>query len=76
MDPIVADSNRRYFANARLGLSVAGLVVVLLACSGFYAWWMRPKEVAAAKPRPLPPSSSRSFRLKQILRLRRPRRFR
>ena len=54
MDPIVADTNRRYFANARLGLSVAGLVVVLLACSGFYAWWMRPKEVAAAKPRPLP----------------------
>ena len=54
MDPIVADSNRRYFANARLGLSVAGLVVVLLACSGFYAWWMRPKEVATANPRPLP----------------------
>ena len=55
LDPIVADSNRHYFASARLGLSVAGLVVVLLACSGFYAWWMRPKEVAAAKPRPLPP---------------------
>ena len=54
LDPIVADSNRRYFANTRLGLSVAGLVVVLMACSGFYAWWMRPKEVAAAKPRPLP----------------------
>lgn len=53
MDPIVADSNHRYFANARLGLSFAGFVVVLLACSGFYAWWMRPKEVAAAKPRPL-----------------------
>jgi cytoskeletal protein RodZ len=53
-DPIVADSNRYYFASTKLGLSVAGLVVVLLACSGFYAWWMRPKEVAAAKPRPLP----------------------
>jgi cytoskeleton protein RodZ len=52
LDPIVADSNRRYFANARLGLSVAGLAVVLVACSGFYAWWMRPKEVSAAKPRP------------------------
>src|SRR5689334_18058243 len=50
MDPIVADSNRRYFANARLGLSVAGLAVVLMACSGFYAWWMRPKEIASAKP--------------------------
>jgi hypothetical protein len=55
MDPIVADSNRRYFANARLGLSVAGLAAVLLACSGFYAWWIRPAEIAAAKPRPLPP---------------------
>ena len=52
MDPIVADSNRRYFANARLGLSVAGFVGVLMACSGFYAWWMRPKEVAPAKPMP------------------------
>jgi len=52
MDPIVADSNRRYFANARTGLSVAGLLAVLMACSGFYSWWMRPKEVAAAKPTP------------------------
>jgi cytoskeleton protein RodZ len=54
MDPIVADSNRHYFANARTGLSVAGLAVVLVACSGFYAWWMRPKEVSAAKPVPQP----------------------
>ena len=54
LDPIVADSNRHYFANARLGLSVAGFVAVLMACSGFYAWWSRPKEVAAAKP--LPPA--------------------
>src|SRR6185369_8153437 len=51
LDPIVADSNR-YFASTRLGLSVGGLVVVLMACSGFYAWWMRPKEVATAKPQP------------------------
>jgi cytoskeletal protein RodZ len=56
MDPIVADSNRRYFASARLGLSVTGLAVVLLACSGFYAWWTRPAEIAAVKPRPLPPA--------------------
>lgn len=54
LDPIVADSNRRYFASAKLGLSVVGLVAVLMACSGFYAWWIRPKEVAAAKPLPLP----------------------
>lgn len=52
LDPIVADSNRRYFANTRLGLSFGGLVVALVACSGFYAWWMRPAEVAAAKLRP------------------------
>jgi len=50
LDPIVADSNRNYFAHARTGLSVAGLAAVLVACSGFYAWWMRPKDVAAAKP--------------------------
>jgi cytoskeletal protein RodZ len=54
MDPIVADGNRNYFANARLGLSVAGLAVVLMACSGFYAWWIRPKEVATPKPQPAP----------------------
>ena len=58
MDPIVADSNRRYFASARMGLSVVGLVAVLLACSGFYAWWSRPAEAAAAKPRPVPPVRS------------------
>jgi cytoskeletal protein RodZ len=53
MDPIVADANR-YFARTKLGLSVSGLVVALMACSGFYAWWIRPKEVAAAKPQPPP----------------------
>jgi len=54
MDPIVADSNR-YFANTRLGMSVAGLVAALLGCSGFYAWWSRPAEAAGGKLRPLPP---------------------
>lgn len=51
-DPIVTDSNRLYFANTRLGLSVAGLAAVLLACSGFYAWWSRPAQAAAVHPRP------------------------
>jgi cytoskeleton protein RodZ len=55
MDPIVADNNRSYFAHTRLGGSVAGLVVALMACSGFYAWWSRPAEAAVAKMRPLPP---------------------
>ncbi len=39
VDPIVADSNRRYFSDRRVGLSVAALAVVLLGCSGFYTWW-------------------------------------
>jgi len=55
MDPIVLDSNRTYFASAKLGASVAGLVAVVLACSGFYAWWTQSAETAAAKPRTLPP---------------------
>jgi len=55
MDPIVADNNRSYFAHTRLGMSVAGLALALLACSGFYAWWSRPAEAAVAKARPLPP---------------------
>lgn len=39
VDPIVADSNRRYFSDRRVGYSVAALVFVLLGCSGFYTWW-------------------------------------
>jgi len=39
VDPIVADSNRRYFSDRRVGLSVAALSIVLLGCSGFYTWW-------------------------------------
>jgi cytoskeletal protein RodZ len=39
VDPIVADSNRRYFSDRRVGLSVAALAVVLLGCSGIYTWW-------------------------------------
>lgn len=41
VDPIVADSNRRYFSDRRVGLSVAALAVVLLGCSGFYTWWSK-----------------------------------
>jgi cytoskeleton protein RodZ len=54
MDPIVADSNRRYFASAKLGASVVGLAAVLFACSGVYAWWTRSAEAAATKPQSLP----------------------
>jgi hypothetical protein len=42
-DPLVQDFNR-YFSDRRIGMSVAGLAVVLLACSGFYAWWSRAPE--------------------------------
>ncbi len=39
VDPIIRDANRRYVPEGRIGLSVAALAAVLLACSGFYAWW-------------------------------------
>jgi|SRR5581483_2756002 len=51
LDPIVADSNRS-FSSAKLGGSLAGLVLALLACSGFYAWWSRPTQAAKGKPQP------------------------
>jgi cytoskeletal protein RodZ len=48
LDPIVADSNRRYFSDRRVGLSVAALVVVLLGCSGFYTWWTKASHTVQA----------------------------
>ena len=34
-----------------MGWSVVGLVIVLLGCSGFYAWWKRvPQAPAAVAP--------------------------
>jgi len=57
LDPIVRDGNRRYLPDRRLGLSMAGLVAVLLACSGFYAWWNRaPQAAASASVSQSPPS--------------------
>ena len=47
LDPIVRDGNRRYLTDGRLGLSLAGLIGVLLLCSGFYAWWNRAPQAAA-----------------------------
>jgi cytoskeleton protein RodZ len=56
LDPIVRDGNRRYLTDGRLGLSLAGLIGVLLLCSGFYAWWNRAPQAAAvarvSKPQP------------------------
>jgi hypothetical protein len=39
VDPIVRDGNRHYIPQGRTWMSVAALVAVLLACSGFYSWW-------------------------------------
>jgi cytoskeleton protein RodZ len=50
VDPIVKDGNRRYVPDRRLGVSMAGLVAVLLACSGFYAWWNKAPRMFAAVP--------------------------
>jgi hypothetical protein len=52
VDPIVADSNRRYFPDRRVGLSVAALAVVLLGCSGFYTWWNKTSRGVQSESRP------------------------
>lgn len=57
LDPIVEASNR-YFSGHRMGASLAGLLTVLLLCSGFYAWWNhtpKPEPAEAASARPAPP---------------------
>lgn len=50
LDPIVRDGNRRYFPDRRMGVSITGLVLVLMACSGFYAWWSKPRPVERVVP--------------------------
>jgi cytoskeleton protein RodZ len=56
LDPIVEDTNRRYFPGPRLGRSLTGLAAVLLVCSGFYAWWNKaprgrpPAQVTVEQP--------------------------
>ena len=47
-EPLLQDFNR-YMSDRRVGVSAAGLVGVLLVCSGFYSWWT--KTPAAASPR-------------------------
>ena len=49
VDPIVKDGNRRYFPDRRIGMSMAGLVLVVLACSGFYSWWNRAPVTAISR---------------------------
>src|SRR5580658_6156869 len=47
LDPLVEASNR-YFSNGRIGVPIAALAGVLLACSGFYGWWNQPPSQAKA----------------------------
>ncbi|HTS78782.1 MAG TPA: helix-turn-helix domain-containing protein [Bryobacteraceae bacterium] len=59
LDPIVRDGNRRYLPQTRIGVPLAALAAVLLACSGFYAWWNRaPQSVASAHSAPPPVADS------------------
>jgi cytoskeleton protein RodZ len=41
LDPLVVDTNRRYFSDRRLGWPVAGLIAVVVLCSGIYELWSR-----------------------------------
>jgi transcriptional regulator with XRE-family HTH domain len=58
LDPLVEASNR-YFGNHKIGVPMAVLAGVLLACSGFYGWWSQPRSQARAS-RSQPGASSRT----------------
>jgi cytoskeleton protein RodZ len=45
---LVQATNRRHIPDISMGWSVVGLVVVLLGCSGIYAWWKRVPQAPAA----------------------------
>jgi hypothetical protein len=50
LDPLVAEGNKDYFSDRKVGVSIAALVFALLLCTGFYAWWNRPRSVSQAAP--------------------------
>lgn len=55
LDPVLEALNREYLSDHRVGLSVATLAAVVLACSGFYTWWTRaprilPRAATASVP--------------------------
>jgi cytoskeletal protein RodZ len=56
-DPIVQASNRDYFTDRKLGVPVAVLGGVILACSGFYSWWNRPVQPQAVVAQSIPQTS-------------------
>jgi cytoskeletal protein RodZ len=45
---LVQATNRRHIPDIPMGWSVVGLVVVLLGCSGIYAWWKRVPQAPAS----------------------------
>jgi cytoskeleton protein RodZ len=63
LDPVLEALNREYLSDHRVGLSVATLAAVVLACSGFYTWWTRaprilPRAPAASLPTASVPAAS------------------
>ncbi len=58
LDPLVEASNR-YFSNRKIGVPMAALAGVLLACTGFYSWWNQPPSHARAS-RSQPTAASRA----------------
>jgi cytoskeleton protein RodZ len=50
LDPVLEALNREYLSDHRVGLSVATLAAVVLACSGFYTWWTRAPGISARAP--------------------------
>jgi cytoskeletal protein RodZ len=45
---LVQATNRSHIPDISMGWSVVGLVVVLLCCSGIYAWWKRAPQASSA----------------------------
>jgi len=53
LDPIVMDTNRRFFSDRRVAWPFLALLVVAFGCAGLYAWWHktqfeRPADAIAA----------------------------
>jgi cytoskeleton protein RodZ len=58
LDPVLEALNREYLSDHRVGLSVATLAAVVLACSGFYTWWTRTPKISPRAPAPSVPAAS------------------
>lgn len=54
-EPLLREQNR-YFSDRRIGFSAATLAVVLLLCSGFYAWWQDSQKLAREAATSIPGS--------------------